>query len=135
MNTARKSQWLQILAGATATTSAPSAATAGVAIPEDRRSGDLQVVRLSQSATSGSRSVTIRLWGYCDGDYSSSGLRSGSAGWVDTQETLSITAAAADGSVAEVYQGLNAFSRLYAQVTAISGTGATANVSIELAGM
>jgi hypothetical protein len=133
-NTVYPAHWLNILNGATATNSAPSGATAGVAVPQNLR-GENVTARFRHSTTAGNdaRTFTVKLWGYCPGEVDSDGdAISSTAGWCDTEETYSLASVSADGSISKRFVGLTAFSRLYAEVTAISGTGTAVSVAVGL---
>lgn len=134
MNTVYPAYWLNILNGATATNSAPSLATDGVAIPQDRRNENITIkFRHSTTAGNDARTFTIKIWGYCPGELDSDGASiAGTAGWCDTEETYSLASVSADGSIAKRFVGFTAFSRLYAEITAISGTGTAVSVAVGL---
>jgi hypothetical protein len=134
MKIVHSAHWLNILNAATATNSAPSGASAGVAIPNDLREENV-TVRFRHSTTAGNdaRTFTAKIWGYCPGELDSDGAAiAGTAGWCDTEETYSLASVSADGSIAKRFVGFTAFSRLYAEITAISGTGTAVSVAIGL---
>lgn len=133
---------IKLLSGATATTSAPSAATDGYALRKqtpgttyvwDGR--NIGLVTVYSTAGSGTMTVTIRLWMFKvnSGKWfplgrstteSDRGLLNGGA----------IDEDGADNLVhAELIQGLSAFDRIYAQVVAIGGTATAVDCDLEAA--
>jgi len=126
------SSWLNVLNAATATNSAPTVVTDGVALPINRR-GKTVVVRFRQSATSGARTYTVKLWGYCAGEHTAAdAVIAATAGWVDLEEEVSQASVSADGSFARVFECITVFSRIYAEITAITGTATKVSVALAL---
>jgi hypothetical protein len=126
--------WLQLLADATAVNSAPTLATHGVDIKNllPNLRGRPMALRFRQTAT-GARTFTCKVWGYVTSEYDADGdAVASSAGWVDTGETYVRSSVSADGDVADVYEYLRLFDRLYIEVSAITGTATTINVSVGL---
>lgn len=124
-------QWLNILNQAAAANSAPTVVTDGVAVPINRQ-GKAVLVRFRHTAT-GARTFSVKLWGYIAGEVDADGAAiATTAGWADTEETVSLASTSTDGSFVRVFEGLAGFSRLYAEVTAISGTAAKASVALGL---
>lgn len=120
---------IQLLDDATAVNGAPSAASDGVALPQ--RWGE--AVALARStAGSGTMSVTLKLWVYWEGSADGSG---DAVGWypLGTDATAADKGKLNEGNaidetgtdlIAHVERvvGLNAFTRAYMEVVAISGT-------------
>jgi hypothetical protein len=124
-------RWLNILNEATATTNAPALATDGVALPVNL-AGKNVVIRFRHSAT-GARTFTVALYGYCAGEVNASNEAiANTAGWVELREVESLASTAVNGSICQAYESLTAFSRLYARVTAISGTSCKVSVALGL---
>ena len=134
MNTVYPAYWLNILNGATAANGAPTLSTDGVTVPVNFRNENVTVkFRHSTTAGNDARTFTAKIWGYCPGELDSSGAAiAETAGWCDTEETYSLASVSADGSIAKRFVGFTAFSRLYAEITAISGTGTAVSVAIGL---
>lgn len=122
---------LEILASATATNGVPSGASAGARLDDIGQQLQLNrgIVKIVSTAGSDTMSVTIRLWGYCPtaaewiplgsgADADKGKLNESPAGTytalgeVDTDQILH----------AEPVEGLWGFTRIYAQIAAISGT-------------
>ena len=126
---------IQLLDDATATNGAPSAASDGVALPP--RWGDATAL-VRSTAGSGTMSVTIKLWVYWDGSADGStdavgwyplGTNSTAADKGKLNEQSAIGETSADLIAhAERVVGLNAFTRAYAEVTAIAGTATAISV-------
>ena len=129
------SQWLNILDAVAAANGAPSGATAGVAIPINRK-GKVIVFRLRHTTTDGDdvRTCTIKLWGYCAGAIDADGAAiSASAGWDDMDESYLLASVSADGMLTIwVTEAASIYSRLYVELTAIAGTGTAISVDIGL---
>jgi len=128
------SQWLNALNAATAANSAPTAATDGVAVPINRM-GKVVVFRLAHTTTAGNdaRTCSIKLWGYCPGSASAAGAAVSSAAWDDMGETYDLASVSADGSVvALVTEAVTIYSRIYVELTAVSGTGTAITVDMGL---
>lgn len=132
---------IRLLSGATAGTSAPSAATDGYALRKptpgtsyywDGR--NVGLVSVYSTAGSGTMTVTIRLWGYkaASGKWFPLGSSSteSNRGVLNTESAIDEDGA--DSLVhAELVQGLAAFDRIAAQVTNIGGTSTAVNVDLE----
>jgi hypothetical protein len=134
-------KWMNLLNAATATNSAPTAATDGVKLPPDAI-GKGMVLRLRHSAT-GARTATVKLWGYCPGEFTRGpeGLPlqrgptdiASTAGWDDLGEEKSLSSVSSDGSItAFVLEYASVYERLYVELTAVSGTSATISVAAAL---
>lgn len=126
-------KWINLFTAQAATTAAPTTAAQGVAIPADKV-GKVVVVRLRHTTTAGNdaRTCTITLWGYCPGEVTAKGSASiteavdiaSTAGWDQLNESYSLASVSADGSLTIfVLESPTVYSRLYARITAISGTG------------
>lgn len=126
---------IQLLDDATATNSAPTAATDGVALPPAW--GDA-IVLVRSTAGSGTMTATVKLWAYWEGSADGS---TDAIGWypLGTDATAAdkgilnegnaLEETSADGIAhTERVVGLNAFRRLYAEVTAIGGTATAVSV-------
>lgn len=118
---------VQLLNGATATNGAPSAATDGVALPP--RWGDA-VFLVRSTAGSGTMTVTIRLWVYYEGSANADATgwyplgpssTAGQRGLVNLETAIDESSADAIAHCERIL-ALNAFARLYAEITAIGGT-------------
>lgn len=121
---------ITLLTAAIATTSAPSAATDGVALPGLT---DLATLFVYSTAGSGTMTVTTRLWGY----------NSQVAKWFPvgtgadaTKGTINEGAATGETGTdviahAEPIQGLRAFQRVALQVTAIGGTNTAVSAVLD----
>ncbi len=131
--TIRAPHWLNILNDATATTSAPSLSSHGVDLELfPTRAGRPSVVKIRHTAT-GARSCTLKFWGYGPSEYDADGVAiASSAAWMDTEEIFTLASTGSNGAIAQVFEYLTAFERIYVQVTAISGTTATLNVAVGL---
>jgi hypothetical protein len=134
---------LKLLTAATATNSPPSGATAGHSLNGDQaglglgwgwRKANVGNVVVKSTAGSGVMTVTLRLWCYS----------ASSAAWhplgSDATESLrgvlnAKSAIDEDGADtithAEPVTGLKGFSRIYCEVTAISGTSTAVSVWLE----
>lgn len=126
--------WLNILNAATAANGAPSLATHGVALPVNYRSENI-TMRFRHKTTAGNdaRTFSIKIWGYCPGEIDSNGDSiSNTAGWCDLEESYILASVSADGSIAKRFVGFTAFSRLYAELTAVTGTGTAVSVAAGL---
>lgn len=116
--------WINQFTGATTTSSVPSLSTHGIAVPQNLK-GRNCIVRIRHAAT-GARTFTVKLWGYVAGELTEAGAAvSSSAGWNDLNESWSMASTSTDGGYSKRFEALTAFSRLYVQITAISGTGNT----------
>ncbi len=125
------SQWLNILNEAAATNSAPSGAAAGVKVPLNRK-GKNVLVRFRHTAT-GARTFTVALWGYILGEVTAAGAAIAStAGWADLEETITLASTATDGSFVRVFEALTGMDRVYAEITAVTGTSAKVSVALGL---
>ncbi len=127
-------RWLNILAAAAATNSAPSLSTDGVDLKNTAITtrGRPHAIRWRHTAT-GARTFEAKVWGYVTSEVDTAGaLVASSAGWVDTGETYVLASTSTNGSTAEIYEYLTIFDRIYIEITAITGTSATVNVSIAL---
>lgn len=124
----------RILEGATATNSAPSGSSAGLAIPK----ADIwplpsqAVVIVRSTAGSGTMTATIKLWGYSTvaAQWFPLGIGADALkGVMDAGSALGETGADVIRH-AEIVAGLFSFDRLYAEVTAIGGTSTAVNVEV-----
>ncbi len=117
--------WLSLLDARTTNKAAPTLVTDGAQVPPNRH-GKFILVRLKTAAT-GARAATINLYGYKGLSRDSAGdTITGSAGWVDTGETWTITGSADYDQIptsSGLLQALSAFERFDVEVTSISGTG------------
>lgn len=126
------SNWINLLNAATAANGVPSGATAGVAVPNNRR-GKFSVLRLRHSTTAGNdaRAAIFKLWGYCAGEVDSDGAAvSSSAGWDDTGFSYVLNSSNDARITLPTISGIVAYSRLYMELINPSGTGATFSVAI-----
>lgn len=113
---------VQLLSAATATNGAPSGATAGFAI---RRPVDRALFQLKSTAGSGTMTVTIKFWVYCEamGEWAPLGTHATDATRGILNGGNAIGEVIADGlRHAEMVSGLMRVSRVYAEITAIGGT-------------
>lgn len=113
---------ITLLSAATATNSAPSAATDGAAIPH---LCDYATILLKSTAGSGTMTVTCKLWGYNtqQAAWYPLGTHATAASKGLLNEANAIAETSADGiKHAEQVQGLRSFQRLYLEITAIGGT-------------
>ena len=127
-----------LLTAATATNSAPSAATDGVSLrsadpgsSESWMAADSAMLLVYSTAGAG-QSVTIKLWGY---DGPSGGWFPLGAGTDSGKGVINDGSAMGETSAdtvrhSEYVVGLSAFSRLYAEVTAIGGTATAVSCDI-----
>ena len=122
---------LKLLTAATATNSPPSGATAGKALSRVGDEGntwpgaDRAMVLVASTAGSGTMTVTIKLWGYSpvSATWHPLGTNATAATKGIINEGNSIGETGTDTIAhAEIVQGLSAFSRVYAEVTASGGT-------------
>ncbi len=129
-------RWLNILTAATAANGAPTVATDGVDLKNTALTmrGRPHALRWRHAAT-GARAFTAKVWGYVTSEVDTgNALVASSAGWVDTGETYTLASTSTNGSVAEIYEYLTMFDRIYIEITALTGagTGKTVNVAIAL---
>jgi hypothetical protein len=113
---------ITLLTAATATTSAPSAATDGVALPHTT---DYATLLMHSTAGSGTMTVTGKLWGYNTQTGKWYPLGTGTDGTLKgiVNDGAAVTEVSADAIVhAEPVAGLRSFQRVALQVTAIGGT-------------
>lgn len=125
-------KWINLFTGSTATSAAPSLSTDGVAIPVNTR-GKVVVIRLRHTTTAGNdaRTATVTLYGYCPGEQTAAGAAIAStSGWDDLGESYSLSASADGNVVAFVLESPTVYDRLYAHITAISGTGCTLGCAV-----
>lgn len=120
-----------LLSAATATNSAPSNTTTGVALPFVT---DYATVLLYSTAGSGTMTVTCKLWGYnlqlaqwfplgTNATATSKGL---------LNEANAITETGTDTIAhAEQIQGLRAFQHVYLEITAIGGTSTAVSAVLD----
>lgn len=118
----------ELLAAATATNSAPTVVTDGVAIPSGAHRAAL---RLISTAGSGTMTVTIRMWGWDPestkwlplsiGADSAEGDTVNTSGWMNGGNAV-VEVAANSLQHYETLEDLGHFARLYAQIVAIGGT-------------
>jgi hypothetical protein len=122
---------VSLLSAATATNSAPSGATAGVALPYTT---DYATVLLYSTAGSGTMTVTCKLWGYNTqlAKWFPLGTHATAASKGLLNEANAIAETSADGIAhAEQVQGLRAFQRVYLEVTAIGGTNTAVSAVLD----
>lgn len=134
-----------LLTAATATNSAPSAATAGAVT---RKTGHTSTTRglagaqralllIKGTVTAGQTlSTTVKLWGYiAAGDaigWYPLGTSSTAANKGIVNEASALGETTTDAMAhAEVVENLACFDRMYAEITAISGTGASISVYLQ----
>jgi len=119
-----------ILEGATATNSAPSAATDGINHKKEGMLRDKATVFVESTAGSGTMTVTIKLWGYnsvralwapLGTDPDKGVINGGSAIAEEEADTLQHM---------EILEGLSNIDRIYAEVTTIGGTSTAVNVGL-----
>lgn len=126
MGSVRTHAWRNLFTGSTAVSAAPTTAAQGVKVPEDSQ-GKVVVIRLRHTTTAGNdaRTCTITLYGYCHGEVDSAGRAiTSTAGWDQLNESYSLASVSANGSLTIfVLESPTVYSRLYARITAISGTG------------
>lgn len=130
--------YIKLLTAATATNSPPTAATDGVSrkhrtdpSPNGIGEADLCTILVASTAGSGVMTVTLRLWGYSDltSSWHPIGANSTGANRGIINQGAAIPEIASDKIAhAELVQGLAAFSRFYAEVTAIGGTSTAVSV-------
>lgn len=133
---------LELLTAATATNSPPSGATAGVALRGQQPGRSRKhrwyhqpsgVLVLKSTAGSGVMTVTIKMWGYSPHTAAWHPLGS-SATEADRGKLNDKNAIDEDGADvlthAEPITGLGAFTRLYAEITAISGTSTAVTLQL-----
>lgn len=128
--------WVQLLVDATATNGAPTLATDGVDIQKVLGTvahlGRSSIMRIGHAAT-GARTCTLKVWGYGSDVIDSSGsMVSSSAEWIDTEEQFVLASTSTDGVIAQVFEYLTVFERIYIEVVAITGTSNTVNVTLGL---
>jgi len=131
-------RWMNLFTAQVAVTAAPTTALQGVAIPPGRH-GKSVIIRLRHTAT-GARTCTVTLYGYCPGEKTfregGTGIEEGTdisstAGWDDLNESYSLASVSADGSItAFVLESPTVYSRLYARITAITGTSCTLGAAV-----
>lgn len=123
---------ITLLSAATATNGAPSGATAGVKMPHltDRA----VLFAYGDCDAAGTYSCTIKLWGYntslakwfplgTDATAANKGIINGGSALGETEADIM--------THAEEVTGLRRFDRMYAEVTAISGTGTDVTVVLD----
>lgn len=128
---------LSILEGATATNSAPSGASAGVALSAlDNFIGALTsipqaTVQVWSTAGSGTMTVTVKLWGYANSRWSPLGTSAtaSSKGLLNGGNAIGETGTDTIDHAEPVYQ-ISDFDRVYAEITAIGGTATAIRVAI-----
>lgn len=121
---ARNLSLIQVLTAATATNNPPSGAGAGFAIP---RNWDEVRFSLRSTAGSATMSVTIKAWGY-DAGATDAWFPIGTHATDDTLKGVLNRGSAIDENRSdklehtELIGGIRGFSRLYFEITAITGT-------------
>ncbi len=112
---------ITLLTAATATTTAPSAATDGVALPHTT---DLATLFLYSSAGSGTMDVTCRLWGYNTALAKWFPLGTGADATKGTVNAGSAMGETGTNAIAhcEVVNSLHRINRVALQVVTINGT-------------
>jgi hypothetical protein len=137
---------LKLLAAATATNSPPSGATAGYSLNGDQpgqpfgygwRKANCGVIVVESTAGSGTMTVTLRLW--CYSASSGSWVPLGSDATESLRGVLNAKSAIDEDGAdtlahTESVSGLGGFSRIYCEVTAISGTSTAVDVWLEPTG-
>jgi len=129
------SRWLNILNAVASANGAPSGSSAGVVVPINRR-GKVAVFRLRHTTPAGNdaRTCTVKLWGYCAGSFSEAGAAIlSSAGWDDMDDSYSLASVSADGMLTIwITEAASIYSRLYVELSAVTGTGTAISVDIGL---
>ena len=128
------SAFMTLLTAATATTSAPTSGSDGVAFVRNPIAADhgARPLRPRSTAGSGTMTCTLKLWGYTPADgWSPLGTHATAAtkGILNAGSAIDETAAD-EIDHAEVILGLQQFTRLAAQVTAIGGTSTAVTVTV-----
>jgi hypothetical protein len=113
---------ITLLTAATATNSAPSAATDGVALPHLT---DYATALVHSTAGSGTMTVTLKLWGYnsATAKWYPLGTNATAASKGLLNEANAIAETGTDSiRHAELVRGLRSFQRVYFEITAIGGS-------------
>lgn len=115
-----------------AANSAPSGATAGIALKTDHK-GKRSVLMMNMDVTSGAWTCAGKLWGYVARSVDSDGdAVAANVGWYDLDESFSLSGSADTKILIDNYEALTIYDRIYVEVTAITGTGAKASFVIGL---
>lgn len=126
-------KWINLFDDKSAVMSAPTSVSNGIAI-NSLYHGDRVFFKVRSNAGA-LRTCTIKVWGYNSGTVDLNGdAYTDADGWADTEETIVINQSASNAAIAQAFEGLACFNRIYGQLSAINNAETQVGVDIGFTG-